>query len=77
MILTYFKKKYGEKLLVFPINVDLVENEAVINVLQKSYNISAYPSVVVGDKVYSGVVASQEELSEDICEGLNITEGEC
>lgn len=77
VILTYFKKKYEDQLLVFPINVDLAKDESVIKLLLENYNISSYPSVVVGDKVYAGVVASQEELAKDICEGLNITGGEC
>lgn len=77
VILTYFKKKYEDQLLVFPINVDLSEDESAIKFLLKNYNISTYPSVVIGDKVYSGVVATKEELSKDICEGLNLNNGEC
>ena len=77
VILTYFKKKYEDQLLVFPINVDLAQDESVIKFLLESYNISAYPSVVVGETVYSGVVATKEQLAKDICEGLDIPLGEC
>lgn len=76
VILTYFKKKYGEDLLVFPINTDLATNEPVINFVLSNYNITKYPSIVVGDKKYEGVV-SQERLGPIICSGLSIPINEC
>ena len=40
VILTYYKKMYQEKLLVFPINLDVENQEASIGILRNIYNIS-------------------------------------
>ena len=74
VILTYFKRKYGENLLVFPINVDLMNQEPLIGVLSDIYNVTSYPSIVVEDKMYEGVV-SKDNLFEMICE--NLDDAEC
>ncbi len=69
VILTYFKKIYGDRLLVFPIDADLSEDEPVVQVLMSGYNVTSYPSIVVLDKKYEGVV-SQEQLGELIKQKL-------
>lgn len=74
VILTYFKKKYGDSLLVFPIDVDLAEDEPIIGMVQSHFNVSQLPSIVVGNETFSGVV-SRRELAPLICEGLN--RGDC
>lgn len=76
VILTYFKKRFGEQLLVFPINIDVADDEPVIEVIKSTFNITAYPSIVVGETPFTGVV-SKEELAPIICEGMGLDEEEC
>ncbi|MBI5393123.1 hypothetical protein HZA96_04590 [Candidatus Woesearchaeota archaeon] len=66
VLLTYYKKIYGEKLLIFPINADLEENEAMITVIKSKYNITQYPTIIIGNKKYEGVVKKQQ-LGKVIC----------
>jgi len=76
VVLTYYKKKFDDKLLIFPINVDIAENEQIIDVIQYRYNITEYPSIVIDDESFSGIL-NKEELGYIICEKLNISEEEC
>ncbi len=66
VLLTYFKKLYGEKLLVFPIDVDFEENEPLIAIMKSRYNIEGYPTLVIENTKYSGI-RYKEELAELIC----------
>jgi|FLOH01.1.fsa_nt_gi hypothetical protein len=65
-ILTYFKKKLEDKLLVFPINMDLEKDEQFIKILKLQYNITTLPSLVINGQKYEGVV-SKDELAVIIC----------
>lgn len=76
IILTYYKKKLGDNLLVFPINTNFVKEEPMIKLLLTVYNVTEYPSIVIDDKVYKGIV-SQEELHGILCEKYNMTPTEC
>lgn len=76
VILTYYKKIYGEQLLVFPIDVDFMDSEPVIDVLINAYNITTYPSLVIEDTLYSGMV-SKGDLSEIICDKLDSASEDC
>jgi hypothetical protein len=69
VILTHFKKIYEEKLLVFPINTDLQDQESSVKILESRYNITELPSIVVANKKYSGVV-NMEDLSTIICDNF-------
>ena len=69
VILTYFKKKYGDDLLVFPIDTDIAKDEPIIDVARSRFNVTAYPSIVVGDYTFTGVV-SKEKLAPIICQEL-------
>jgi len=69
-ILTYFKKLYGEKLLVFPIDVDLEDEESLITIIKTRYNITSYPSLVIFDQKYEGLF-SKEILGQLICDSFN------
>lgn len=70
VILTHYKKIYEEKLLVFPINTDLETQESSVKILQSRYNVTELPSIIVGNRKYSGVV-SMESLAEIICSNFN------
>ncbi len=66
-ILTYFKLKLKDKILIFPINVDLEDDEKLIKMLRLQYNITSYPSIVVNDDTYSGIIP-KDEVAKIICE---------
>ena len=69
VILTYYKKKFGDNLLVFPINVDIADDEPIIEVAMSRFDVSEYPSIVVGNQTFSGVV-SRDTLGPLICKEL-------
>jgi hypothetical protein len=66
VILTHYKQLYEEKLLVFPINLDLEKKEASVGMLRSIYNITTLPSITIEDKKYEGVM-SKSTLGELIC----------
>ncbi|MFA6073010.1 MAG: hypothetical protein WC758_02780 [Candidatus Woesearchaeota archaeon] len=66
VILTHYKNIYQDKLLVFPINVDLENEETNIKLLKNMYDVKYLPSIVVGDTRYEGVVDS-DRLGKIIC----------
>lgn len=66
VLLTLFKKIYGERLLVFPINVDLEEDEPLITIMKSRYNVKSYPTLVIEDHKYTGM-REKQELAELIC----------
>ncbi|MBN2368781.1 hypothetical protein JXC34_07195 [Candidatus Woesearchaeota archaeon] len=66
-ILTYFKAKLEDDILIFPINVDLTEKEDFIKLLRLQYNITELPTLIVNDEKYVGIV-SKDELARIICE---------
>ena len=68
-ILSYFKNLFGEKVLVFPINLDLQEKESMVDVAVSLFNIQKTPSLIINDKKYEGVVP-QEKVQEIICSTL-------
>ena len=76
VILTYFKKVFDDRLLVFPINVDLESEESMITILRSRYNVSTYPTLIVEDRRFEGVV-EKNELKGIICGAFSSTQPEC
>lgn len=76
VILTYFKKLFGERLLVFPIDTDFSNKEQSIYILMGKYNITSYPSIILENEKYEGVV-SKEELGRLICDSFIHYQPEC
>ena len=68
-ILTYFKKLYGEAVLVFPIDIDLESSESLITILKTRYNVTTYPTLVIFDEKYEGLL-SKDELGKIICDSF-------
>ena len=66
-VLTYFKQKLDDKLLVFPINIDLAEEEQFLKIITTRYNITQLPTLVINEDIYSGV-QGRVQLAEIICE---------
>jgi hypothetical protein len=56
-----------DKLLVFPIDLDLEEDEKFLKILRIQYNITQLPTLIINDDVYPGI-QTKEELSGIICQ---------
>lgn len=69
-ILTYFKNLFGEKVLIFPINLDLRQEEPMVEIAMSQFNVTRYPTLVIDEQKYEGVV-KKEELQEIICGSLD------
>jgi len=63
-ILTYLKSIFNEKLLIFSLDVDF--DEPMIHILKENYNLKEFPSIVLEDKIYTGLT-KKEELINDLC----------
>jgi hypothetical protein len=62
-VLTYLKRKFGEKLLIFALDADL--DEPSIQTLKTYYKITVYPSLVVNEKLHEGFY-STEKLEKEL-----------
>ncbi|MCF7860799.1 hypothetical protein K9M79_01020 [Candidatus Woesearchaeota archaeon] len=69
VILTYFKKKLNDKLLVFPIDVDMADDEPMIKLIQKAYKIYQYPTLIIDGIKYEGVT-QKNDLGNIICSDI-------
>lgn len=76
ILLTHFKKKFGDKLLVFPIDIDLETREPLVRVIKSQYNITRYPSTIVEDTKFEGVM-DMETLGKTICTAFKQPPEEC
>lgn len=76
VVLSYYKKLFGDRLLVFPINSDIEGTEASVSMLKKRYNVTVYPTIIVGEARYEGVV-SRTELLPVICGSFAEPPNEC
>jgi len=72
-VLTYFKNLFGEKVLVFPINLDLRNEEPMVEIVMAQFGITKYPTLVIDNKKYEGVV-KKEQLQKIICNSLKSAE---
>jgi thiol-disulfide isomerase/thioredoxin len=77
VILTYFKKIFGDNLLVFPIDIDLAGKELAIRLMEANYNINETPSIVVEDTAFKGNVVQKDDLYSIICSHFNKQNPEC
>ncbi|HIH37804.1 hypothetical protein J4460_00195 [Candidatus Woesearchaeota archaeon] len=64
-ILTYLKKLLDDKLLNFALD-GRREDEPMITILKSSYNVTSYPTIIIGDRVYEGFV-SKEDILKEVC----------
>lgn len=64
-VLTYLKKLFKEKLLIFSFDSKF-EKEPMINLLEKSYNITKYPALIIEGKKYEGF-NGKEDILNTIC----------
>ena len=61
------RRELEDNLLVFPINVDLAEEEQFLTILRTSYNVTELPTLIINGEKYPGVVGRQD-LARIICE---------
>ncbi len=65
--LDYMKKVFGDDILIFSFDYEMRNEEPMIDVLLKSYNITAVPSIVVNGEKFDGFV--NEDVLYRILEG--------
>ncbi len=68
-ILSYYKQLFGEKLLVFPINLDFQEQEPLVETVMSQFNIVKQPTLVIDNVKYEGVL-NKEQLLKLICSSV-------
>lgn len=64
-VLTYLKKLFKDELLIFSFDAQQ-ENEPMIPILEHTYNISKYPSLIIEGKKFDGLMDKNMVLKE-IC----------
>ena len=63
--LTYMKKKYGDALLVFPVNMYLAKDDPIAHTLRIMYNVTSYPTVIVDGRKFGFI--GRDELEGLVC----------
>jgi hypothetical protein len=76
VVLTYYKKKFEDRLLVFPIDMTQLNQEPMLKVLKRVYSVEKYPTIVVEDSPRVGVV-NKDDLGVLICSSYKIPPEEC
>jgi len=74
-ILDYFKKMFGERMLIFALDSKYQE-EPMIEMLKKSYEVTDEPTIIVGDQKLEGF-QSKDKLKNMFCERYHHKPGEC
>lgn len=67
--LDYLKRKFGENLLVFPINLQFATDDPVALTLMRLYNVTGFPSVVIDGQTYGNI--GLDELEVLVCKDMN------
>ena len=62
-------------MISFPINLDLKNDEPMVEIITSQFNIDKYPTVIINNKKYAGVV-KKKQMEGIICESLKSAE-EC
>ncbi len=74
-ILTYLKKKFKDKLLIFSFDSKF-EQEPMILLLKKTYNVTVFPTIVIeGKPKYSFV--DKDTILKEICNNYNEKVEDC
>ncbi|MBI2135105.1 hypothetical protein HYU09_03875 [Candidatus Woesearchaeota archaeon] len=74
-ILTFLKKQFKEKLLIFSFDSKFSQ-EPLISILQSTYDITKYPTLIIGGKKYEGITGRDDILGE-ICRHYKQRTEEC
>lgn len=65
-VLTYLKKRFKERLLIFSFD-ESFEEEPMISLLKHVYNITSYPALVIEGKLHEGL-KDKKQLLNIICD---------
>ncbi len=76
VVLSYFKKIFEDRLLVFPIDMTMAKEEPMLRVLKNVYGVQQHPTIVVEEKPYTGVI-DKEQLGPIICNIYKTPQPEC
>ncbi len=71
-VLTYLKKRLGDKLLNFGIDSEYTQ-EPMINLLKVNYGVTTFPTLIIEGKKVDGF-ASKEQILSEICKKLKDSE---
>ena len=74
-VLTYIKQLLKEKVLIFSFDATL-DREPIINVLRNSYNLTAYPALVIEGKTVQGM-QDKENILKEVCPEFKQKPEEC
>ena len=69
ILLSYFKKKFKEDILIFSFDADFKE-EPLISTLKQLYNITKYPTLIINNKKYDEPL-NKEQLQNVLCSYYN------
>jgi len=75
-VLTYLKKTFKDRLLIFSFDSRMVDEEPMIILLEHSYSIDEYPSLVIDRDVYPGL-QDKKSLLGIICDKYSKVEEIC
>ena len=64
-ILTHLKGRFKDRLLVFSIDASFVQ-EPLVPILRQTYNVTKFPSLVIDDDAFYGLM-EEDELSAQLC----------
>ncbi|RLE38276.1 hypothetical protein DRJ17_04390 [Candidatus Woesearchaeota archaeon] len=76
VVLTYLKKKFNEKLLIFALDSKFEKKEPIIRLLKKQYDISVFPSLVIEEDKVEGFI-DKAELIAKLCDYYEGNYTEC
>jgi len=66
-VLTLLKDTFKDKLMVFPLDVDVDSN--MVDILMSKYGVKSEPSLVINGQLYSSIM-QKDRLKSIICSGL-------
>ena len=69
-ILTHFRRKYDNKLFVFPLDTTLELRP--VNLLTDAYSVEKFPAMIIEGKLYEGF-RSKEDMRKILSEHMNTT----
>lgn len=76
VILSYYKTKYKENILVFPFNTDDAKKEPIIKMMMNIYNVTSYPTLIIGDNKFEGLI-HKEKLGNIFADEFEHFTGNC
>lgn len=74
-VLTYLKKKFKDRLLIFSFDSKF-DNEPMIPLLKNTYNVTAYPTIVIESRPLAGF-QDKDVILNEICNNYMEKTGEC